>query len=187
MPRDRLNLEDFRRWALGNLVDNRNRGLFAEWLVGMALDAVEPSSERHEWDAYDLLYRDRKIEVKAAGRSQSWNPDHSAPIRFGIEQKKTSWSAATDTFTHHDQPRRFADVYVFCLHTAVPAESANVADPDYWQFWVVRASVLDRELGAQKSLGINRLSQIAEPVRWADIRTAVDECLKEAHVDETGD
>ena len=24
----------FSRWATGNLVDNRNRGIFAEWLVG---------------------------------------------------------------------------------------------------------------------------------------------------------
>ncbi|WP_419912588.1 hypothetical protein [Candidatus Poriferisodalis sp.] len=187
MPQNPLSLEDFRRWALGNLVDNRNRGLFAEWLVGMALDVIDKASERQEWDAYDLLYRDRKIEVKAAGRSQSWNPNHSAPIRFGIEQKKTSWSAATDTFTHHDQPQRFADVYVFCLHTAVPADNVNVADPDYWQFWVVRTSVLDGELGTQKSLGINRLDQIAEPVQWSDIRATVDECLKETLVDGTGD
>ena len=187
MPRDGLSLEDFRRWALGNLVDNRNRGLFAEWLVGMALGVLDKSSERQEWDAYDLLYRDRKIEVKAAGRSQSWNPDHSTPIRFGIEQKKTSWSAATDTFTHHDQPRRFADVYVFCLHTAVPAESANVADPNYWQFWVAHTNVLDSELGTQKSLGLNRLSQLAEPVRWAVIRARVDECLQATDVDGVGD
>jgi len=30
-------LEALRRWALGSLVENRNRGLFAEWLVGTAL------------------------------------------------------------------------------------------------------------------------------------------------------
>lgn len=182
-----MNPDDFRRWVLGNLVGNRNRGLFAEWLVGMALDAIDASSERQEWDAYDLLYRDRKIEVKAAGRSQSWNPHHSRPIRFGIEQKKRSWSAATDTVTHHDQPQRFADVYVFCLHTAVPADNDNVANPDYWQFWVVHTSVLDGELGTQKSLSLNRLNQLAEPVRWADIRAGVDECLQKTHVDETGD
>lgn len=183
MSRDQLSLEEFRRWALGNLVDNRNRGLFAEWLVGMALGVIDETASRQEWDAYDLLYRDKKIEVKAAGRSQSWNPDHSAPIRFGIEQKKMSWSAASDTFTHHAQPQRFADVYVFCLHTAVPAKNENVADPDFWQFWVVPTDVLDSELGTQKSLGINRLNELATPVRSNSIQAAVNRCLREAHDD----
>ncbi|WP_419838386.1 hypothetical protein [Candidatus Poriferisodalis sp.] len=184
MSRDRLSLGEFRRWALGKLVDNRNRGLFAEWLVGMALGVIDKSSERQEWDAYDLLYRDKKIEVKAAGHSQSWDPDHSAPIRFGIEQKKTSWSAVSGTFTHHTQPKRFADVYVFCLHTAVPAKNENVADPDCWQFWVVPTDALDREFGTQKSLGINRLNELAAPVRWNSIQAAVNRCLREAHNDE---
>ena len=179
MPEHRLNVEDFRRWALGNLVDNRNRGLFAEWLVGMALGVIDEAAQRQEWDAYDLLYRDKRIEVKAAGRSQSWNPDRSAPVRFGIEPKKTSWSAANDTVTHHDQPRRFADIYVFCLHVEVPAKDANVADPSCWQFWAVPTEVLDRVLGSQKSLGIGRLNELATPVSWHEIRTTVDSRLHE--------
>ena len=182
VPEDALDIDGFRRWALGNLVDNRNRGLFAEWLVGIALGVIDGATPRREWDAYDLLYCGKRIEVKAAGRSQSWNPNRSAPIRFGIEQKKTSWSAATDTVTLHDQPQRFADVYVFCLHESVPAENANVVDPARWRFWVIATDVLDRELGSQKSLGINRLNQLAPPLRWCDIREAVDECLQEAHV-----
>lgn len=36
-------LETFRRWALGNLVENRNRGLFAEWLIGTALGIADDS------------------------------------------------------------------------------------------------------------------------------------------------
>ncbi|WP_419552513.1 hypothetical protein [Candidatus Poriferisodalis sp.] len=181
MSPDRLSLDAFRRWALGDLVDNRNRGLFAEWLVGMALGVIDETMSRQEWEAYDLQYRNKKIEVKAAGRSQSWNPNHSARISFGIAQKKMSWSAATDTFTHHDQPQRFADVYVFCMHGPVPADNAKVADPAYWQFWVVATKVLDQELGSQKSLGINRLNQLATPVPWRGIREAVDAGLGEAH------
>ena len=29
-------LTEFQRWATGNLVENRNRGIFGEWLVGQA-------------------------------------------------------------------------------------------------------------------------------------------------------
>lgn len=51
MPLSAEQLEAFRRWALGNLVENRNRGLFAEWLVGTALGITD--KERLEWDEAD--------------------------------------------------------------------------------------------------------------------------------------
>ena len=33
-------LTEFQRWATGNLVENRNRGIFGEWLVGQALGVI---------------------------------------------------------------------------------------------------------------------------------------------------
>ncbi len=44
-------LTEFQRWATGNLVENRNRGIFGEWLVGQALgvigdDEVRPGEVR---------------------------------------------------------------------------------------------------------------------------------------------
>ena len=43
MPRSGLNIESFRRWAFGDLTDNRNRGILAEWLVGPAARRVRQS------------------------------------------------------------------------------------------------------------------------------------------------
>ena len=169
-----LDIDRFRRWALGNLVDNRNRGLFAEWLVGEALDVIDEATPRREWDAYDLMYRETRIEIKASGRSQSWSQERPSTIRFGIEQRSSSWTAASDEWIPHDQPTRFADVYVFCLHQPVPATNENVVDPAHWTFWVVSTEVLDQELGSQKSLGIRTLNRLASPVAWSDIRDEVD-------------
>ena len=59
----------FSRWATGNLVDNRNRGIFAEWLVGQALRVIEAGDVRTEWDAVDLRFGDLRLEVKASGLS----------------------------------------------------------------------------------------------------------------------
>ena len=56
------------------MVDNRNRGIFAEWLVGRALGVIEASDVRTEWDAVDLRFGDLRLEVKASGLSQAWNP-----------------------------------------------------------------------------------------------------------------
>ena len=47
-----LDIESFGRWAAGNLVDNRNRGIFAEWLVGQALEAIDEGEFRQEWDPW---------------------------------------------------------------------------------------------------------------------------------------
>lgn len=171
---DDFQADRFRRWALGSLVDNRNRGLFAEWLVGEALGVIDEATPRREWDAYDLMYRETKIEIKASGRSQSWSQDQRSTIRFGIEQRSSSWTAASDEWIPHDQPTRFADVYVFCLHEPVPATNENVADPTCWTFWVIATEVLDRELGSQKSVGIRTLNQLASPIGWPDIRRELD-------------
>ena len=130
----RPNIDGFLRWALGDLVDNRNRGLFAEWLVGEALGVIDEGTPRREWDACDLLYRETKIEVKASGRSQSWNLDQPSKIRFGIEQKSSSWTAASDEWIPHDQPVRFADVYVFCVHEPVPATMRMLPIPPTGRF-----------------------------------------------------
>ena len=51
-----LDLDAYRHWTTGNLVANANRGVFAEWLVGVALDMFEAGDMRTEWDAVDLRY-----------------------------------------------------------------------------------------------------------------------------------
>ncbi|WP_419915968.1 hypothetical protein [Candidatus Poriferisodalis sp.] len=173
-----MDIDRFRRWVLGDLVDNRNRGLFAEWLVGEALGVIDARTPRREWDAYDLMYRETKIEVKASGRSQSWSQDQPSKIRFGIDQNVSSWTAASGEWIPHSQPLRFADVYVFCLPEPVPASNANVADPEYWTFWVVATDVLDHELGSQKSLGIRTLNRLTSSVTWTGIRARVDACAE---------
>ena len=51
-----LDMGRFQDWALGNLVGNTNRGIFAEWLVGQALGAIGEDETREEWDECDLRY-----------------------------------------------------------------------------------------------------------------------------------
>lgn len=46
---------DFWQWGYSNILDNRNRGIFAEFIAGSVLGAV--SGSRIEWDAYDFKYK----------------------------------------------------------------------------------------------------------------------------------
>ena len=82
-----MDIQSFQRWAMGNIVENRNRGVFAEWLVGRALQAITSDEYRQEWDAWDLLYGDLKIEVKAVGLRLSLNP----PMGLWVRRFGSGW------------------------------------------------------------------------------------------------
>jgi hypothetical protein len=43
---------DFWRWAYSDILSNRNRSIFAEFIVGNALGVVD--KPRVEWDSVDL-------------------------------------------------------------------------------------------------------------------------------------
>lgn len=166
-------IEGFRRWALGALAENRNRGIFAEWLVGQALGAIDHDAVREEWMRWDLEYRHNKIEVKASG--QAWNPRPNP--RFDIACRKFSWDPVDKEDIQLDPPARVADVYVLCLHTPELATNVNVADPAVWDFWVIPAQTLDNELGAQKTVGPATLDRLAERIGWGQIKEAVDRLI----------
>ncbi|KXK26381.1 MAG: hypothetical protein TR69_WS6001000384 [candidate division WS6 bacterium OLB20] len=54
-------VEDFWTWAYGDLFENRNRSVFAEYIVASELGVAE--LRRLEWNAYDLEYKQHCIEV----------------------------------------------------------------------------------------------------------------------------
>ena len=179
MEHDGLDIRRFRRWALGNLVNNEIRGTFAEWLVGRALGCIGDSDVRQGWDAYDLQYGRVKVEVKASGRSQSWNLHQPSKPSFDIAPRKWTWRESTDEWIENDPPARSADVYVFCLHKPVPATNRNVRDPTAWEFWVISRQTLDKKLGPQKSVGLGTLDHLTGPtgrVTWPEIKAEVDRC-----------
>ncbi|MCY4649931.1 MAG: hypothetical protein OXC98_06145 [bacterium] len=160
----------FNRWALGNLVSNANRGLYAEWLVGQALGVIGDGDYRTEWDSCDLRYRGVTIEVKASGLSQTWNPEKQSTPRFDIRPRKMAWNDETDQWQTFDPPRRVANFYVFCLHeTLPPATNKDVQDPQWWTFWVIPTRVLDEQLGMQKSVGVGTLNRLTRSVEWKAI------------------
>lgn len=166
----------FENWALGNLVWNTNRGVFAEWLVGQALGAIGEDEARDEWGDCDLYYRGVKVEVKASGRGQAWKQDRPSTPEFGVRPLKQTWDTRTNEWTDHVPPARVAEIYVFCLHDAFPATDDNVRDPASWKFWVVSKQTLDDRLGPQERIGLSRLRDLARsgPVGWSEIKAEVD-------------
>lgn len=59
-----MDLNAFYRWNSGNLLENRTRGAFAEWLVHQALGIQ--SEFREEWAPVDAEIDGLTIEIKSA-------------------------------------------------------------------------------------------------------------------------
>lgn len=151
--------EKFLRWVAGDLTSNRMRGLFAEWLLASSLGVATEGASRVEWDAVDIRFRNLKIEVKTSGDSQQWTDDRS-PMRFSIEPQARAWDAETNETKRLSPPKRTADVYVFCTHSARNLTNCAVMDVDNWSFLVVQTLVLDEVFGAQKTVSASILGKV---------------------------
>jgi hypothetical protein len=166
-------IEDFWSWAYSDVLSNANRGVFAEFLVASALGLT--GTPRVEWNAVDLRYRGKAIEVKLSAYIQSWPQKRPSTIVFNIGRKR-GCDAATNTSL--PTPIRSADVYVFCLYPETERGRADVLDVPGWHFYVLPTGDMDALLGDQKSVRLNRLVlSCGSPVNFADLKCAVDKAL----------
>jgi len=105
-------LLDFWRWSVSDILSNATRGRFAEFIIGTAI-GINQNNLRDEWSAYDLKSNDNiKIEVKSAAYIQSWYQKKYSTISFSIKPARY-WDSKTNI--QNKDPKRHADVYVFCL------------------------------------------------------------------------
>lgn len=140
-------ISDFWSWAYSDILSNRNRSIFAEFLIASALGCLDKT--RMEWDACDLRYGGKKIEVKSAAYLQSWHQKAPSVIGFDIA-KKRAWHA--DTNTLNSDPVRYSDVYVFCLYPETDPTKCNILDINAWEFYVVPTETIRVSSNMMKSL-----------------------------------
>jgi hypothetical protein len=164
-------LVDYWSWAYSDVLSNVNRSVFAEFLVARAL--VLDVKPRVEWDAYDLLYGNTRIEVKAGGRLQSWKQTSLSPIQFDIAAKR-SWSSTTGESSK--EPVRSSDVYVFCVHFEEVRDRCDPLDCGQWEFYVVPSSQIRQVFGNQKSVSLSTLKQRTgcKSARIAELKVTID-------------
>jgi hypothetical protein len=160
-------VQDFWRFALGDLRMNNARGYLAEFIVAQALGLSD--ARRVEWDAYDILWEGITIEVKSSAHLQSWDQRRLSKIAFtGL--KGTRFHAR-----HGYDPagKRFnAMVYVFCVHTAITHETYEQLNLGQWDVYVVPRRKL-QELN-QTTVGLATVQKLsAGPIRLADLGDAV--------------
>ncbi len=163
---------DFWSWAYSDILNNANRAVFAEFVVGTALGVT--SSPKIQWDAVDLHYEGKKIEVKSAAYIQGWKQEGGlSRISFDVAERVAAWDSTTDTYG--SKFKRFADCYVFCVY----AEKADrrpmlLLDMERWEFYVVSTEKIDRQLGSQKTAALNTIQTLAESVGYEQIKSRID-------------
>ena len=163
-------LIDYWAWAHSMLVDNSERGIFAEFLVHTAMKSTE--TIRRNWTSYDILSPEGiKIEVKASGYIQSWGQEKLSPINFLIRPTKF-WNAEDNNFSGGKV--RQADVYVFCVHTHTEQESINILDTSQWRFYVLSTATLNEKVGNQEKISLTKLKKLnPKETDYSGLRNAV--------------
>ena len=167
---------DFWRWAYSDVLNNRNRGILAEYIVGTAL-GVADGSVREEWDVSDLRYGSYWIEVKSSAYLQSWKMRKPSAPQFDIAPKQ-NWDAAQESY--EPGKRRSSHCYVFCLYAALShTQATDVLNLEHWQFFVLPTRRIDNLWPVQKTLALGTLrAAVPNSIPFTDLRHAVDASLR---------
>ncbi|MEC5425309.1 hypothetical protein QGM71_17650 [Virgibacillus sp. C22-A2] len=159
---------DYWKWAYSNINMNSERGIFAEFLIGSALDAL--GTGRVEWDVADVMYRGNLIEVKSSAFVQEWEQKKPSVPKFDIA-KKYEFGEYTSSRDRH------AHLYVFAL---LFEEDRNIMDPlnmEQWEFYILSTDKINEHFGDQKSVSLNPLKSVCDPVNYNEIKPVVDEMI----------
>lgn len=175
IPKTGRTTKDFWSWAYSDLLTNIPRAVFAEWLVGSALDVV--GGIRPSWGAYDLDYANARIEVKSSSYIQGWAQKRETKPDFDIARKTADELQSDGAWVYDPVPRRRADVYVFCLYAERDPKKADAADIGSWEFYVLATPEIDERFGDQKKIRLSRIREIQVPVGYDELRERVDEAL----------
>lgn len=161
---------DFWTWAYSDVLSNRNRSIYAEFLVGSAL-GVTSVGVRTEWNGYDLDYEGKRIEVKSAAFAQSWKQHSPSTISFDVAPKRP-WNSATNEYG--SSPCRYADIYVFCLMTATDDAYRKVLNAASWEFYIVPTAVIEERFSILKRLSLSKIRSLQSGVSIEFLRVGID-------------
>ncbi len=168
-------ISDYWAWAYSDILTNTNRSLFAEFLVGKALDAI--ALPRVEWDCVDIRYHGKTIEVKCSAYIQSWKQNKPSKIKYDIGRRQKVDIACEYIPYHTGEPVRFADCYVFCLYKEKDVDKANVIDISSWEFYVLPTLIINEKFSNQKSISLSVLEKNSNPVPYSKLKACIDSVL----------
>ncbi len=166
-----LTLLDYWRWAYSDLIGNTDRGVLAEFIVGILIGAI--AKPREAWEPFDLrTTAGQRVEVKSSAYWQSWHQGRPSRIQFKIP-RTLAWDSDTDEFA--EEARRNSDIYVFCVLGSPDLREPDPMDMEQWEFHVASSAALDERFGDQKTVGLRKLMRVTVgPLAAPDLAAAVE-------------
>jgi len=170
MTSRRATVLNYWRWANSDLVGNVSRGILAEYLVALAVQATD--EPRDPWAAFDVVTPSGiTIEVKSAAYIQAW--DQRALSRISFLTRATEDPILTPGVT--PVVSRRSQVWVFALLHHSEQETLNPLDVSQWTFWVVPTPWLNARERSQHSITLTSLkaSPYGVPVDFDHLAEAI--------------
>lgn len=169
-------VSDYWKWAHTNIMDNAERGVFAEYLVSKAVKSK--SVVRENWAKYDVVSEEGiTIEVKTSAYLQTWGQNDLSSVRFGVAKTQ---GYDIETNSYEQEKKRQAQVYVFCLYAEKEQDNINVLDMAQWEFYVLKAQAINESIKYKdyKSLGLNAIVELgAKKCSYEKIHQTIKEIL----------
>lgn len=176
---EQFSVLDFWQYAYSQLAGLSET--LAEFFVAQALGVVKAENVNY-WTAYDMAYRNKRIEVKATSYVHPWTTRISKVRTFSIEPTNNSyWGNSEDTANCGRRLSRQSEVYVFCLNSNMDVNNSDPLRIDDWIFYVVPTFEINdycKINPAQKKISLNVVRRLAKNgVTFDDLKNAVDAAI----------
>lgn len=170
---------DFWQYGFSNLNSNVLRGSLAEFIVENALKEKEEIGIRNPWGDFDILYKDKKIEVKCSSYLQDWDQKELSKIVFsGLKAKDLYWSSAVGEFNNDKKKDYKADIYILCLVDHKNPETLNLLDLKQWSFYILTREELKNTSNNSNTITITKLEKNKViPVEYNNLKNYVNKII----------
>ncbi|NLE06307.1 MAG: hypothetical protein GX638_16095 [Crenarchaeota archaeon] len=171
---------EFWQYGFSNLNSNVLRGSLAEFIVENLLKDKDEIGIRDPWDDYDVLYKDKKIEVKCSSYIQDWNQEDFSKIIFsGLKAKDLYWSKAMGEFNKDNKKDYKADIYVLCFVDHKDIETLDLLDLEQWSFFILTKEQLKNISNDGSSISLTKLEKNdVASIKYVEVKEYIDNIIE---------
>ncbi len=163
-----MSIIDFWRWHFCDRFDLQDK--IAEYIVAKAL-GLSSADNVGSWTLFDILYRNKRIEVKETSYFHSWQTDEEPKSKariFNISKAFSEYKDPSSTFERQN------DIYVFCLNTGYTRADSDPLQLEHWEFYIVPTRVINEQCGDAKTVSLSRVKGFVEPVGYEELKEKID-------------
>lgn len=168
---------EFWQYGFSSLNSNVLRGALAEFLVENALKQNSEIEVRSPWGDTDVLYKEKKIEVKCCSYLQDWDQPKLTKIQWsGLKATELYYSEAVKKAKELDkEPKYKSDIYVLALVKHQDPSTLNLLDMDQWCFYVLSKEKIKEISGDKSAITLTKLEKNKiEAIRFEDLSSLID-------------